>query len=240
MTTEYVCVDVETTGLNPKADKLIEIGAVKVKDGIVVETFQSFVNPNAKLPERIVDLTGITDEMILDAPQAKDVMPLFHAFCEELPLMGHNLQVDYAFLKRAMVQEGLSFEKRGIDTLKIARKYLADLEKRSLEFLCNYFAIEHTAHRALGDAAATAQLYELLKDKFYEKAVEEKCSVFLPKQLLHQAKKEQSITIAQKEQIAKYCEKLHIVLEQDIETMTRAEASRFIQRYHLAFKGLQK
>ena len=122
MVTSYVCVDVETTGLNPKSEKLIEIGAVKVLDGQVAETFQSFLNPGRTLEPRIVALTGITDEMLQDAPVAAQVMPKFHEFCGELPLIGHNLIFDYSFLKRAMLNEKLSFEKKGIDTLKIARK----------------------------------------------------------------------------------------------------------------------
>lgn len=239
MVTEYVCLDVETTGLQPKTDKLIEIGAVKVRNGDIIEQFSTLLDPNMTLPQRIAELTGITDEMLCNAPQAADIMPHFAAFCEELPIMGHNVSFDYAFLKRAMLGQNISFEKKGIDTLKIARKYLPELESRSLEYLCQYLGIKHTAHRALGDAMATAQLYEWLKIHFYETAQKEVCTIFAPRLLQHQVKKEQPITIAQKEQIAKYCAKLHIVLQQDIRTMTRAEASRFIEKYHIAYKGLE-
>ena len=239
MVTSYVCVDVETTGLNPKSEKLIEIGAVKVLDGQVAETFQSFLNPGRTLEPRIVALTGITDEMLQDAPVAAQVMPKFHEFCGELPLIGHNLIFDYSFLKRAMLNEKLSFEKKGIDTLKIARKYLPELESRNLGFLCQHFKITHTAHRALGDAQATAQLYEILRTMFYERAAEEGCGVFEPKLLLHNAKREQPITVAQKEQITRYCARLGISLEQDLNAMSRAEASRFIEKYRLAYKALE-
>ena len=112
MITSYVCVDVETTGLNPKEEKLIEIGAVKVVDGQIVERFQSFLHPGRPLQPRIVALTGITDEMLTDAPKPAEVMVKFKAFCEDLPIMGHNLQFDYAFIKKAMVNETLSFEKK--------------------------------------------------------------------------------------------------------------------------------
>ena len=239
MVTSYVCVDVETTGLNPKSENIIEIGAVKVVDGQVVDTFQSFLKPRKPLEDRIVALTGITDEMLVDAPDGKKVMPLFAEFCGDLPLVGHNLIFDYAFLKRAMLNEKLSFERKGVDTLKIARKYLPELESRNLGFLCQYFNITHTAHRALGDAQATVQLYEILKQRFGEKAVSEECTVFAPKMLVHNAKREQPITVAQKEQIARYCARLNLVPEQDVHTMTRAEASRFIEKYHVAFKGLE-
>ena len=239
MITSYVCVDVETTGLNPKTENIIEIGAVKVINGQVAETFQSFLKPRKSLEDRIVALTGITDEMLADAPTGKLVMPMFAAFCGDLPLVGHNLIFDYAFLKRAMLNEKLSFERKGVDTLKISRKYLPELESRNLGFLCQHFDITHTAHRALGDAQATVQLYEILKQRFGEMATKEGCTMFEPKLLVHNAKREQPITIAQKEQIVRYCARLNLELGQDVNAMTRAEASRFIEKYHAAFKGLE-
>lgn len=240
MIASYVCVDVETTGLNPKSEKIIEIGAVKVLDGQVAGTFQSFLNPGRPLESRIVALTGISDAMLVGAPQGAEVMPKFGEFCGDLPLLGHNLIFDYSFLKRGMLNEKLTFDKMGIDTLKIARKYLPELESRSLGFLCQYFQISHTAHRALGDAQATAQLYEMLRERFYAQAVAEDSTVFVPKLLMHNAKREQPITIAQKEQIARYCARLNLTLEQDLNVMTRAEASRFIEKYHSVVKRLEQ
>lgn len=240
MITSYVCVDVETTGLNPKSEKLIEIGAVKVSDGQVTECFQSFLNPGRPLEPRIVELTGITDDMLADAQTGAQIMPKFREFCEDLPLLGHNLIFDYSFLKRGMLNEKLTFDKMGIDTLKIARKYLPELESRSLGFLCQHFQIIHTAHRALGDAQATVQLYEILRKRFYERAVAEESTVFTPKLLMHNAKREQPITVAQKEQITRYCARLNLTLEQDLNAMTRAEASRFIEKYHAVVKGLEQ
>lgn len=237
MITSYVCVDVETTGLNPKEEKLIEIGAVKVLDGQMAERFQSFVHPGKPLDPRIVALTGITDDMLKGAPVGAQVMADFQEFSKDLPILGHNLQFDYAFLKKAMVNEGLSFEKQGLDTLRIARKYLPQLESRSLGFLCQYFSIKHTAHRALGDAEATSILYAKLCELFYEKAQAEGCTVFIPKPMVYNVKKEKAITIAQKEQIIRYCEALGITLNQELELMTRSEASRFIARYRLEYKA---
>lgn len=239
MITSYICVDVETTGLNPKEEKLIEIGAVKVIDGQITERFQSFVNPGRPLEARIVGLTGITDEMLADAPMAADVLVKFQDFCGDLPLLGHNLQFDYAFLKRAMVNEKLTFDKNGIDTLRIARRYLPELQSRSLVFLCEHFAIRHTAHRALGDAEATSRLYHKLCELFYHKAMSEECKVFIPAPMIYNVKKEKAITIAQKEQITRYCAKLGITLHRDLNRMTRSEASRFIERHRLAYKALE-
>ena len=239
MITSYVCVDVETTGLNPKEEKLIEIGAVKVVDGRIEERFQSFVHPGRPLEERIVALTGITDEMLIGAPKPVEVLSKFKDFCEDLPIMGHNLQFDYAFIKKAMVNENLVFQKNGLDTLRIARKYLPELQSRSLGFLCQHFSIEHTAHRALGDAEATSVLYTELCRLFYERAEAEGCKVFIPAPMIYNVKREQPITIAQKEQIARYCATLGISLNRDLNSMTRSEASRFIERHRLAVKALE-
>lgn len=236
MITSYVCVDVETTGLSAKEDKLIEIGAVKVIDGVTVDTFQSFLKPGRPIGARIEALTGITDKMLEGAPLAAEVMPRFYAFCGELPLLGHNLMFDYSFLKKGMTNEKLSFEKVGVDTLRIARKYLPELESRKLEYLCRYFGIEHTAHRALGDAQATSTLYQKLCELFGERDVLEGANVFLPKALLYNVKKEQPITISQKEQIQRYLKVLGISLEQDLDLMTRAEASRFMQKHYPQYK----
>lgn len=232
----YVCVDVETTGLNPKTEKLIEIGAVKVKDGVVVDRFQSFVYPGRRLEPRIVELTHISDEMLSDAPQPSEVMPAFLEFCEGLPLMGHNLSFDYAFLKKAMVNEKLSFTCSGIDTLRIARKYLPELESRSLVYLCRHFEIPHTAHRALNDAEAASSLYGKLCALFGETAQKEGCKAFMPSVLNYHVKREKPITIAQKQQISRYCRVLEIELDRDLEQMSRSEASRFVEKYRLAFK----
>ncbi len=237
MVNSYVCVDVETTGLNAKEEKIIEIGAVKVVEGQITDRFQTFIQPGRKLDARIVALTGITDDMLEGAPSASEVMVQFQEFCGDLPIMGHNLQFDYAFIKRAMVNEKLSFEKRGLDTLRISRQYLPELESRNLGFLCNHFQIEHTAHRALGDAEATSALYQILCQLFYERAASEGCKVFIPAPMNYNVKRDKPITIAQKEQIIRYCEKLGIVLNQDLNYMSRSEASRFIEKHRLEYKG---
>ena len=236
MITSYVCVDVETTGLSAKTEKLIEIGAVKVVNGEIVDRFHSFLQPGKPVGAYIEALTGITDEMLKGAPLAKEVMPKFHAFCGDLPLLGHNLSFDYSFLKKGMTNENLDFEKEGIDTLRIARKYLPELESRKLTFLCEHFEIRHTAHRALGDAEATNELYQKLCALFGEKDAAEGANVFLSKPLLYNVKKEQPITIAQKEQIQRYLKVLDITLEQDLDLMTRAEASRFMQTHYPEYK----
>lgn len=231
----YVCIDLETTGLDPKKDKIIEIGAVKIIDGRMEDTFESFVNPGRKLDERIVELTGIVDTQLEDAPVIQKVLPEILDFIGDLDLMGHSVLFDYSFMKRAAVNEKLVFEKNGYDTLKIARKYLQELESRNLGFLCRHYHIEHTAHRALGDALSTVELFRCLWQDFYEKEEQDskehdKRSLFLPMKLSYHAKREQPITVAQKEQLYKLIDKHKIAVEYQVDMLSRGEASRKIDR----------
>ena len=160
MTEEYTALDLETTGLNPKKDKIIEIGAVKVREGRIMDSFQCFVNPWRKLGEETRLLTGIDDGMLQDAPGIEEVLEPLIDFIGEDVLVGHRILFDYSFVKKAAVNRSLVFEKEGIDTLKLARKLLPDLESRKLGDLCNYYGIAHRAHRALADAEASSGLYQ--------------------------------------------------------------------------------
>lgn len=231
VTDSYVCIDLETTGLDPKRDKIIEIGAVKVEAGQVLAQWESFVNPRRKLEERIVELTGIRDEQLMDAPTIGEILPAFLDFVEDRVLLGHGVLFDFSFIKKAAVNERMTFERQGIDTLRIARKYLQDLESRSLGYLCQYYQIPHRAHRALEDAKATAALYGRLAQDFYEKEEQEgDKSLFRPKQLLYQAKRDTPLTIPQKEQLYKLVDKHKLVIDYEIESLTRSEASRKIDQ----------
>lgn len=96
----YVSIDLETTGLNPKRDRIIEIGAIRVEQGQIAEEFSTFVDPGRKLEERITELTGIRDEDLADAPQLDEVFPQLLEFMGELPLLGHSILFDYSFLKK--------------------------------------------------------------------------------------------------------------------------------------------
>jgi DNA polymerase-3 subunit alpha (Gram-positive type) len=219
----YISIDLETTGLNPKLDRIIEIGVVKVVDGQIVDTFETLINPGRKLEERITDLTGITDADLADKPYMEDVLPELLAFVgDELPLLGHSILFDYSFLKKAAVDRKLKFEKWGIDTLKIARKYLPELEHRSLGYLCNFYQIPHKAHRALNDAEATHLLYQRLCQEFYR----EEESLFDRHQLQFQVKRDTPITTPQKEQVYRLMKRHNLTVDVDVERLTRSEASR--------------
>ena len=221
---DFTVVDLETTGLNPKTDKIIEIGAVKVKDGMIRGNFQCYVNPGRKLEERIIELTGICDEDIIEAKSIEEVLPELFAFIGEDILVGHRILFDYSFLKKAAVNQKLSFEKQGIDTLKIARKFLPDLESRRLPFLCEYYGIALKAHRAMHDALATAELYLKLAKEFSDE------EAFKPLPLIYKAKKEGPVTPRQKEQLYKLIEKHKLTVDYEVDKLTKNEASRQIDK----------
>lgn len=231
MLKNYVSIDLETTGLNPKTDKIIEIGALKVVDGKVVDTFSTFVNPGRKLEERIVELTGIRDEDLCEAPRIEEVLPKIFDFIGDFCLLGHSILFDFSFLKKAAVNNRLTFEKEAIDTLKISRKYLAELEHRSLDYLCEYFEISHKAHRALADAEATHILYGKLLEKFYS----EEDELFQPKKLIYKAKKDSPATNSQKERLYRLTERHKITLDVEIEMLSKSEASRIVDKLRMQY-----
>lgn len=195
MINTYIAFDLETTGLNVETDSIIEIGAVKVKDGKIVERFAEFLKPDIEISPRVTNLTGITNEMVKNARDTKEVIDDFVNFCENYVLVGHNIMFDYKFSKKYAVRYGHVFEKKGIDTLKIARKVHRDLESRSLESLCKYYEINPvSAHRAYYDALSTAKIYHMLAHSFEE----EHQKLFEPQQLQFKPKKVQPITSKQK------------------------------------------
>lgn len=227
MIRNYTAIDIEATGLNPKTEKIIEVGAVKVREGKIAEEYTSLINPGRRLEERITELTGITDEMLQKAPLPEQVIPELLTFVGDDILLGHNLMFDYSFMKRAAVNLKLTDEKKkaeGIDTLKLARRFLADLESRSLPYLCRYFGIPQKAHRAVEDARAAALLYEKLAAVFYEE------SEFAPRQLVYRVKRETPATAGQKERLYNLVLKHKLVLGYDIDKLTKNEASRITDK----------
>lgn len=225
--TTFVCFDIETTGLSPVKDKIIEIGALKVREGKITENFRKFINPGIKLPPGIVKLTGITDEMVQHAETEETVISQFLAFTRDYVLMGHNISFDYSFVKTAAKRQYEEFDKMGIDTLELSRKLLPDLGSKSLESMCRYYKIiNQNAHRAYDDAKATALLYVSLCNEFYEINSE----VFTPKPLWYKVKKTRPITIKQKNYLIDLLKYHKIENIQSIDTMTQSEASRMIDR----------
>lgn len=225
MLKSYIAFDVETTGLDPQANEIIEIGALKVRDGRVAERFMEFIHPQERISDTIINLTGITNEMVADARPSSDVISDFLDFCEDDVLIGHNVGFDYSFMKTGASRCGLSFEKNGIDTLKIAQNALAFLPSKSLSDLCEYYQIENkAAHRAYHDALATAKLYQTLAH-FFEA---DKPELFQPVQLAYRVKKKQPATGKQIAFLTKLCRQKNVAPTWDEETLSRSEASRLI------------
>lgn len=223
----YVAIDLETTGLDPKRERIIEIGAIRVEGGEITERFSTFVNPCMELEPRIVELTGIRDEMLMSAPEIGDVIGEILAFCGELPLLGHHVIFDYSFLKRAAVNAGYTFERNGIDTLKLCRRFMPGEEKKNLAAACTWFEVEQEeAHRALGDAVSAHRLYQKLKEHFFLAAPE----AFSPNPLIYKVKKEQPASKMQKEVLRDLVKYHRINLTVQIDSLSRNEASRIIDK----------
>lgn len=232
MLKDYVVVDLETTGLNPKLDKIIEIGAVKVKNGKVDSIYETFVNPAIKIPYRITQVTGIDDSMVENAPYIEDVIGEFAEYVEELTLVGHNLIFDFSFLKNNAVNYNISFEKMGIDTLKVARKYLKGLESKTLSNLCAHYKIsDENHHRAVNDAMATKELYEILSSEFEGDDV-------WTYRLEYKAKRQTPITSRQEKYLRDLVARHNILIDYDINKLTKSEASRRIDNIILEYGKL--
>lgn len=170
---DIVSLDLETTGLNVEEDAIIEIGAVRIRNGEVIEEFSTFVNPSFAIPETVTYITGITQEDLRDAPSVKDAIPLISDFVGQAIVVAHNVAFDIGFLRRF----GALKSNATLDTIEIASILLPNMPRYNLGSLVTHFgiALEH-AHRALDDARATALLYV----KLWEMACR------LPKPLLNE------------------------------------------------------
>lgn len=163
----YIVFDVETTGLSSAYDTIIELAAVRLKDGEIVDTFESFANPHHPLSETTTRLTGITDDMVQDAPEVGDMIAKFVEFCEDAILVAHNANFDMGFFYAACQTAGVEVPKYSyIDTVEMARYLYPDMRNHRLDTLAKRFDIELTQHhRAIYDTEATAYLFvKFLKD----------------------------------------------------------------------------
>ena len=167
---DFVVFDLETTGLNNTEtggtmDSIIEIGAVKLKNGIISEKFSTFVAYDKKLSQEIVKLTGITDDMLEGAPAIDKVIPDFYKFCEGCYLVGHNVMFDYRFVQYYAKKERFSFEQKRFDTMTLGQELLL-LSNYKLNTLADYYGITFNHHRAFDDALTTAKIFiQLIKKR---------------------------------------------------------------------------
>ncbi len=157
---DYVVFDIETTGFSPVNDKIIEIGAVKVREGEILERFSSFVNPDTPIPFEIEKLTGINDSMVMDAPFIDEVLPEFLAFCEGCALVAHNANFDMGFIKENALRQNIKREFTYVDTVGIARVLLPHQAKHTLDAVAKALGVSlENHHRAVDDAEATAEIF---------------------------------------------------------------------------------
>lgn len=224
MVNSYIALDLETTGLNPKRERIIEIGALRVEDGQIRETFHTLVNPHRPLSPEIRELTGIRDEMLASCQDMAQVLPGLLAFCQELPLLGHKVLFDYSFIKRAAVNAGCEWEREGVDTLVLCRRFMPPEEKKSLAAACAYYGVGGEGwHRALSDACRAHRLYQKLKEQFGNAEPD----AFLAKKLLYKVKREQPASKRQKERLQELLKYHRIEAPVQMDDLTRNEASRF-------------
>ena len=159
----YTVVDIETTGTDVVNDKITEIGAVKIIDGKIAEEFHTLVNPEMPIPTRIVELTGIDDNLVKDSPLIGDVYGDFFKFVSGAIFVAHNAEFDFRFLYNVGKKLGYVLTNKTEDTLELARKKLPFLKRHKLNFVCEHYGITFNHHRALDDAQATAEAFLKLK-----------------------------------------------------------------------------
>ena len=170
----YVVFDIETTGLSAEKNNITEIGAVKVSGGKIVDRWSTFVNPGEKIPANIVELTGITDEMVADAPKIEDILGEFLAFCEGSVMVAHNAAFDVGFIKTVCRRLDIDFNFTWLDTLQLARCLYPELANHRLNNLSKHLRVLlENHHRAVDDAKATADIFV----KMIEDLKERGCSV---------------------------------------------------------------
>ena len=157
---EFVVFDVETTGFSPIHDRITEIGAVKVKNGRVVDRFSQLINPLKPIPPRVVELTSISNEMVANEPSFEGVAQNFLDFTKNCIMVAHNASFDMAFMTKSFERNGYEFQRAYMDTLALAKNYILKTKNYRLGTLCKKMGISLlNAHRAVHDAEATAELF---------------------------------------------------------------------------------
>ena len=233
---DYVAFDLETTGLSLESDQIIEIGAVKIKDGKISGKYNCIIHPEVEVSDFIMNLTGISQTMLDKGIPLKEGVEGLLEFSRDFPVLGHNVMFDYKFMKKAAGTFKYSFEKKGVDTLQVARKLLKELENKKLETLCaHYDYVNEAAHRAYDDALATAVVFEQRKKEFSEEK-----DIFLPKQLQYKVKKERPITPKQKKYLMQLMQYHALGESMDIDQMTQREASKKIDHIILNYGVMKK
>ena len=156
----FVVFDLETTGFSAEVDRIIEIGAVKIKNGEIVDNFSKFVNPKIPIPFRIEKLTGINDSMVMEAEPIEKILPEFLEFCGDAVMVAHNAGFDTSFIINNAERLGIKYDPTIMDTVLLAQFVIPNLHNYKLDTLCKHLAVSlENHHRAVDDAQATAYIY---------------------------------------------------------------------------------
>ncbi len=171
---ETIVFDIETTGLSVQNCKITEIGAVKVRNGEIIDTFNTFVNPEVPIPAEIVELTSITDEMVADAPKTEEALTMFFDFVggKKKLLVAHNADFDTGFIRYAAKECGMEFTNPYLDTVALSRFLNPELKKHKLDSLAEYYKLgDFNHHRACDDAAMLAAIYFKMLQKMKDQDI---------------------------------------------------------------------
>ena len=169
----YVVFDIETTGLSAEKNKIIEIGAVKVIDGKIVEKFSQFVNPKVPIPFEIEQLTSIKDEMVMDAPTIEEVLPRFMEFCKDAVMVAHNADFDMSFIKKNCDLQNITYDFTIADTVALARFLMPQLNRYKLDTIAKALNVSlENHHRAVDDAGCTAEIFVKFIAMLKERGIE--------------------------------------------------------------------
>ncbi len=170
--TTYCVLDLETTGLSFRTEKITEVGIMKVKDGQVIDEFSCFVNPEKPIPQRVVEVTNITDDMVKDAETIEEVFPKIKEFVGDSVLVAHNADFDIGFLKHNAKELGYTLDNTYIDTLRLAKDLFPDYKKYKLGIIAENLGIKvEVAHRALDDVDTTVKVFNVMINMLKEKGV---------------------------------------------------------------------
>jgi len=224
-----IAIDVETTGISPEKERIIEIGAFRWSTG---EVFRTLINPGRPLPARITELTGITDEMLADAPDEAEAVKAWLEFMEgDTILLGHNISFDHSFLVQAIRRCGYEEPQfYGIDTLKLSRVLCPELPNKKLETMVAHFGLTNErAHRAFEDAKVTVELYQCLK------AMNRESELFEPVPMFFRAKKTEPMTQKQRSFLNAILKYHKLEDKYHTEDLSKSEASRLIDKLLLNY-----
>lgn len=156
----FICFDIETTGLSAARDKITEIGAVRVENGVITDTFSTFANPEMPIPQKITQLTGITDDMVKDAPSQSEAVGAFLEFAGDNVLVAHNAPFDTSFIAKACEDMGREYNYTSIDTVAISRAILTDIKNCKLDTVAKFLRLgDFNHHRATDDAEMLARIF---------------------------------------------------------------------------------